>query len=53
MFAIYTMIAGSYTPYALIGLARIQGDGFYLELIWSVAFFGILWKMIYCGENII
>ena len=53
MFALYTMIAGSYTPYALIGLQGTRG-WILFGVVWSIALFGILWKMFTVGKyNII
>ena len=53
MFAIYTMIAGSYTPYALVGLGDKKG-WILFGVIWSIALFGILWKGFTVGKyNII
>ena len=49
MFAIYTMIAGSYTPYALV-LLQGQRGWILFGLIWSIALFGILWKSFTFGK---
>ena len=49
MFAIYTMIAGSYTPYALVGLGDKKG-WILFGVIWSIALFGILWKGFTVGK---
>lgn len=44
--AIYLLIAGTYTPYMLISLAN-DGGTFYLVAIWTIALFGILFKIFY------
>ena len=49
MFAIYTMIAGSYTPYALVGLQGTRG-WILFGVVWSIALFGILWKLFTVGK---
>jgi len=49
MFAIYTMIAGSYTPYALVLLKGERG-WILFALIWGIALLGILWKSFTFGK---
>jgi len=49
MFAIYTMIAGSYTPYALVLLKGERGWMLF-ALIWGIALLGILWKSFTFGK---
>ena len=49
MFAIYTMISGSYTPYALVLLKGERGWMLF-ALIWGIALLGILWKSFTFGK---
>ena len=49
MFAIYTMIAGSYTPYALVLLQGTKG-WILFSIVWSIALFGIIWKLFTVGK---
>ena len=49
MFAIYTMIAGSYTPYALVLLQGTEG-WILFSIVWSIALFGIIWKLFTVGK---
>jgi len=49
MFAIYTMIAGSYTPYALVLLKGTQG-WILFSLVWTIALLGICWKLFTVGK---
>jgi hemolysin III len=42
--AIYLLIAGTYTPFMLISLSE-HGGIFYLVAIWTIALFGILFKL--------
>ena len=49
MFAIYTMIAGSYTPYALVLLKGERGWMLF-AFIWGIALLGILWKSFTFGK---
>ena len=46
---IYLMIAGTYTPFAMITLDRWWGD-LLLWLVWSIAFFGIIFKIFFTGR---
>ncbi len=47
--AIYLLIAGTYTPFALIGL-RDHGGIWLLILIWTLAALGIFFKLRYTGR---
>ncbi len=47
--AIYLLIAGTYTPFALIGL-RDHGGIWLLVLIWTLATLGIFFKLRYTGR---
>jgi hemolysin III len=47
--AIFLLIAGTYTPFALIGL-RGHGGGWLFIVIWSLAAAGILFKLFYTGR---
>jgi hemolysin III len=47
--AIYLLIAGTYTPFALIGL-RDHGGPALLVLIWSLALIGVFFKLRYTGR---
>ena len=42
--AIYLLIAGTYTPFALISLNGWVGTSL-LVFVWSVAVFGVVWKL--------
>ncbi len=44
--AIYLLIAGTYTPFMLISLSE-SGGTFYLIAIWTIALFGILFKLVF------
>lgn len=44
--AIYVMIAGTYTPFAIIGIGGWVGYGL-LALVWAVALFGLLLKLLW------
>ena len=50
MFAIYTMIAGSYTPYALVLLQGTKG-WILFSIVWSIALFGIICKLFTVRKN--
>ena len=49
MISIYILIAGSYTPFTLILLKDNQG-WLLFSIIWSLAFFGIVWKVFTVGK---
>ncbi|SUZ78280.1 uncharacterized protein METZ01_LOCUS31134 [marine metagenome] len=49
MAAIYVLIAGSYTPYALVMLKGTEGWKLF-GIIWSIAFVGIIWKIFTTGK---
>jgi hemolysin III len=46
---IYLMIAGTYTPFAMISLQNAGGD-WLLMLIWSIAGIGIILKIFFTGK---
>ncbi len=43
-FAIYLLIAGTYTPFVLVTLGEGLGWGIFC-IVWSLAIFGILWEL--------
>jgi hemolysin III len=47
--AIYLLIAGSYTPFALIGL-RGHGGGLLLATVWALAVSGVVFKGFFTGR---
>jgi hemolysin III len=47
--AIYLLIAGTYTPFTLVGLRGPWGWGMFIA-IWSLAFFGVVFKLFYTGR---
>ncbi|TXH74160.1 MAG: hemolysin III family protein [Lysobacteraceae bacterium] len=47
--AIYLLIAGTYTPFTLIGL-RGQVGWWLFGTIWALAFFGVIFKLLYTGR---
>ncbi|RDZ29447.1 PAQR family membrane homeostasis protein TrhA [Lysobacter silvisoli] len=47
--AIYLLIAGTYTPFTLIGLRGPWGWGLFAA-IWALAFAGIVFKLFYTGR---
>ncbi|WP_305805688.1 hemolysin III family protein [Stenotrophomonas sp. YIM B06876] len=47
--AIYLLIAGTYTPFTLIGLRGPWGWGLFAA-IWSLALFGVVFKLFYTGR---
>jgi hemolysin III len=47
--AIYLLIAGTYTPFALIGL-RNHGGAWLLAVVWGLAAIGIVFKLFYTGR---
>lgn len=47
--AIFLLIAGTYTPFTLIGL-RGQGADWLLPSVWAVALAGILFKLFFTGR---
>lgn len=53
MIAIYILIAGSYTPYALVMLKGVEGWRLF-GIMWLIAFVGAIWKIFTTGRyNII
>lgn len=46
---IYLMIAGTYTPFAMIPLQKSWGD-WLLLLVWSIAGLGIIFKLFFTGR---
>ena len=46
---IYLLIAGSYTPFALVTLHGVIGWTLF-AIVWSVAIFGIVWKFFATGK---
>ena len=46
--AIYLLIAGTYTPFTLIGLRDTVGWWLF-GTIWALAFFGVIFKLFYTG----
>ena len=47
--AIYVLIAGSYTPFTLIGL-RGHGGWWLFGVIWTLALAGVIFKLFYTGR---
>ncbi len=47
--AIYVLIAGTYTPFALIGLAGPQGWWLF-GIVWALAVVGVIFKLFYTGR---
>jgi hemolysin III len=47
--AIYVLIAGTYTPFTLIGL-REHGGWWLFAIIWALAAMGIIFKLFYTGR---
>lgn len=47
--AIYVLIAGSYTPFALVSLNGKEGYTIFLT-IWTIALFGIIFKVFFIGR---
>ena len=47
--AIYGLIAGSYTPFALVGL-RDHGGTWLLAAVWTIALAGVVFKWFYTGR---
>ena len=47
--AIYLLIAGTYTPFTLIGLRGPWGWGLFAA-IWTLAIFGVVFKLFYTGR---
>ena len=47
--AIYLLIAGTYTPFTLIGLRETVGWWLF-GTIWALAFFGVIFKLFYTGR---
>jgi hemolysin III len=47
--AIYVLIAGTYTPFTLIGLRGPWGWGLFIA-IWSLALSGVVFKLFYTGR---
>lgn len=47
--AIYLLIAGTYTPFALIAL-RDHGGGLLLGVVWTLAIAGIVFKLFFTGR---
>lgn len=47
--AIYGLIAGSYTPFALVGL-RDHGGIWLLAAVWTIAVLGVVFKWFYTGR---
>lgn len=47
--AIYLLIAGTYTPFTLIGLRGPWGWGLFIA-IWTLAVFGVVFKLFYTGR---
>jgi hemolysin III len=47
--AIYLLIAGTYTPFGLIGLREHGGSGLLL-VVWSLALAGVIFKLFFTGR---
>lgn len=47
--AIYLLIAGTYTPFTLVGLRGDVGRGLFIA-IWSLALAGVLFKLFFTGR---
>lgn len=47
--AIYLLIAGTYTPFALVNLRGAWGWTL-LGIVWGVSLLGIVWKVFYAGR---
>lgn len=48
--SIFILIAGSYTPYSLVGVGGAKGWWMF-GIIWTLAILGILYKIFYVGQN--
>jgi hemolysin III len=48
--AIYLLIAGTYTPFMLVNLRGVWGWTL-LGLIWTIALFGIAWKVVHVERH--
>lgn len=48
--AIFTLIAGSYTPFLLVGLKGAWGWSLF-GVIWGLAIAGILYKLLFAGKS--
>jgi hemolysin III len=48
--AIYLLIAGTYTPFLLVNLRGAWGWTL-LAVVWTVALFGIAWKLVHAGQH--
>lgn len=46
---IFLMIAGTYTPFAMVTLDRTWGN-LLLWLVWGIAFFGVIFKIFFTGK---
>lgn len=47
--AIYASIAGTYTPMCLL-LLRESNGGLILGAVWTIAIFGLIWKLFFTGK---
>jgi len=50
--AIYLLIAGTYTPFALVNLRGAWGWTL-LGLVWTIALFGVAWKLVHVERFVI
>jgi len=50
--AIYLLIAGTYTPFTLVNLRGAWGWTL-LGLVWTIALFGIAWKLVHTGRYVV
>jgi hemolysin III len=50
--AIYLLIAGSYTPFTLVNLRGVWGWTL-LGLVWTIALFGVAWKLVHVERYVV
>ena len=50
--AIYLLIAGTYTPFTLVNLRGVWGWTL-LGLVWTIAVFGVAWKLVHVDRYIV
>ncbi|MGZ4868644.1 MAG: PAQR family membrane homeostasis protein TrhA [Candidatus Angelobacter sp.] len=50
--AIYLLIAGTYTPFMLVNLRGAWGWTL-LGLVWTIALFGVAWKIVHVEQHVV